>query len=273
MNIAADDIVDLQLHTIYSDGHWQPVALFEHLAQAQFRVVSITDHDTMEHLDELQALGASFGIHVLPGVEMTTNWRGRSAHLLCYAAEFSGDALGRLARGIVADQLANTYAVYEELRQRGYLFTQEGELPVRPIDNARLLLANGYVATLDDALRMIADAGYRSITVPLTDAVTAAHASGALAVLAHPGRCGGEIQQYDLPLLAELLTDAPLDGIETRYPTYSEEQVVVYTAFAREHALLVSAGSDSHGPQQRMPIPYPAAICADLLACCGIVVG
>ncbi len=273
MNIAADDRIDLQIHTIHSDGQWQPDELFAHLAYARFRVVSITDHDTMEHLGELQALGASHGVHVLPGVEMTTNWRGRSAHLLCYAAEFSGDALGRLARATVANQLANTYAVYEGLRRRGYHFPQEGELPVRPIDNARLLLANGDAATLDDALRMIADAGYRSITVPLADAITVAHTSGALAVLAHPGRGGGEIQQYDLPLLAELLTDAPLDGIETRYPTYSEEQVAEYTAFAREHALLVSAGSDSHGPQQRMPIPYPAAICADLLACCGIVVG
>jgi predicted metal-dependent phosphoesterase TrpH len=273
VNIAADDSIDLQIHTIYSDGQWQPVALFEHLAQARFRVVSITDHDTMEHLGELQALGASYGVHVLPGVEMTTNWHGRSAHLLCYAAEFSGDALGRLARTIVADQLVNTHAVYEEMRRRGYHFAQEGEPPVRPIDNARLLLANGYVATLDDALRLIVDAGYRSITVPLTEAVTAAHASGALAVLAHPGRGGGEIHQYDVPLLAELLADVPLDGIETRYPTYSEEQVEIYTAFAREHALLVSAGSDSHGPQQRMPIPYQAATCGELLARCGIVVG
>ncbi len=273
MNIAVNAIIDLQIHTIYSDGHWQPVALFEHLAQTRFRVVSITDHDTVEHLGELQALGASHGVHVLPGVEMTTNWRGRSAHLLCYAAEFSGDALGRLARATAADQLTNTYGVYEELRRRGYPFAQDSELPVRPIDNARLLLANSYVATLDDALRMIADAGYRSITVPLNEAVTAAHTSGALAVLAHPGRGGGELQQYDVPLLAELLTDAPLDGIETRYPTYSEEQVAVYTAFAREHSLLVSAGSDSHGPQQRMPIPYQAATCSELLARCGIVVG
>ncbi len=66
------------------------------------------------------------GVHVLPGVEMTTNWRGRSAHLLCYAAEFSGDALGRLARATVANQLANTHAVYEELRRRGYHFRARG---------------------------------------------------------------------------------------------------------------------------------------------------
>lgn len=273
MHISADDIIDLQIHTIYSDGHWQPPALFDYLAQAHFRLVSITDHDSLERVHELQMLGATHGIYVLPGVEMSTNWQGKSAHLLCYAAEFRGDALARMARGTVAAQLANTLAVYEELQRRGYRFPQGSGVPVRPIDNARLLHANGFAASLEDALAMIADAGYRSITVPLAEAVSAAHAGGALAVLAHPGRGGGEIQQYDVPLLADMLLDVPLDGIEVRYPTYSDEQVAAYTAFAREHGLLMSAGSDSHGPRQRLPVPYPASLCADLLARCGIAVG
>jgi 3',5'-nucleoside bisphosphate phosphatase len=272
VNIAADDRIDLQIHTIYSDGQWQPMSLFEYLAQAQFRVISITDHDSMEHIGELQALGAAHGVYVIPGVEMSTNWRGMSAHLLCYAAAFTGDALGRLARGIEADQLANTRAVYDELRRRGYHFPPEDGLPTRPIDNARLLQKHDYAATLDDALRMIADAGYRSITAPLAEVVAVAHASGALAVLAHPGRGGGEIHQYDLTVLDALLADIPLDGIEVRYPTYSDEQVAAYSAFAHERSLLVSAGSDSHGPKQRLPVAYPASTCTELLALCGVIV-
>ncbi|MGE5333676.1 MAG: PHP domain-containing protein [Nitrososphaerota archaeon] len=270
MMIAPDDSIDLQLHTVYSDGQWQPEALFAHLARERFRVVSITDHDTMEHLNELRALGRAHGVHVVPGVEMTTSWRGKSAHLLCYAAEFRGDALARMGHDTVAAQLANTRAVYAELIRSGHRFASERAMPVRPIDNARLLLAHGYATTMDNALRMIAEAGYRSITFPLADAVTAAHASGALAILAHPGRGGGEIQQYDPPLLTEVLAEVPLDGIEVCYPTYREEQVSAYTAFAREHSLLMSAGSDSHGPQQRLPIPYPAVLCAELLRRCGV---
>lgn len=272
MILEADDRIDLQIHTVYSDGQWQPMALFVHLAQERFRLVSITDHDSVEHLDELRALGDEHGIYVLPGVEMTTNWRGKSAHLLCYAAAFRGDTLGQMARGTVASQLANTQAVYEELMRRGYRFAPQTNPPTRPIDNARLLQSHGYAATLDDAMRMIADAGYRSISVPLTEAVAAAHADGALAILAHPGRGGGEIFRYDIPLLSEMLAEVTLDGIEARYPTYSEKQVAAYSAFANEHGLLVSAGSDSHGPEQRLPIAYPASACSDLLARCGVTV-
>ena len=110
MMLGANDRIDLQIHTIYSDGQWQPDALFAHLARERFRLVSITDHDSMEHLDELRSLGNAHGVYVLPGVEMTTNWRGKNAHLLCYAATFRGDALGRIARGTVASQVANTRA-------------------------------------------------------------------------------------------------------------------------------------------------------------------
>ncbi|HEU5348909.1 MAG TPA: PHP domain-containing protein, partial [Ktedonobacterales bacterium] len=78
--------------------------------------------------------------------------------------------------------------------------------------------------------------------------------------------------QYDPPLLADVLADVPLDGIEVRYPTYSEEQTAAYMAFARERSLLMSAGSDSHGPAQRLPVPFPAAVCATLLSRCGVTV-
>ncbi len=274
------DPIDLQIHTIHSDGHWHPEDLFAHLAGAGFRAVAITDHDRVDQGGELHALGAAHGIVVIPGVEMTTRWQGLSAHLLCYAPSLAPDgALDRLARETVRAQEENTQAVYEELRRRGYAFARQAEVLResegrlrRPLDNARLLQAHGYAAERARALETIRDAGYRSITAPLDVVVSAAHRDGAMAVLAHPGRGGGEIQRYDLPLLAEMLAEVPLDGIEGHYPTYTPEQVAAYSAFAAERGLLVSAGSDSHGPRQRLPIPYPARTCAALLARCGITV-
>jgi predicted metal-dependent phosphoesterase TrpH len=277
--LRASDPIDLQLHTTYSDGHWQPEKLFAHLAGAGFRAVAITDHDRLDTQGELRALGEARDILVIPAVEMTTSWRGMSAHLLCYAEAFWGDALAVLAERTKREQLANTRQVYDALRQRGYEFPRQDEVLAdqdgqlrRPVDNARLLREHGYAADRARALALIAEAGYRSIAAPLAEVVAAAHADGALAVLAHPGRGGGEIQRYDPPLLAELLAEIPLDGIEVRYPTYTPEQVEAYAAFAAEHGLLASAGSDSHGPRQRLPVPYPADVCANLLARLGIEV-
>src|SRR5690348_7387854 len=45
--LRANDSVDLQIHTHYSDGHWQPTELFSYLQAEGFCAVSITDHDTL----------------------------------------------------------------------------------------------------------------------------------------------------------------------------------------------------------------------------------
>ncbi len=275
--VSRDEAIDLHVHTVHSDGRWHPVELFDHLAGAGFRVVAVTDHDRVDHVADMQALGTARGIAVIAGVEVTTEWRGLNAHVLCYASRFEGDALASLVRRTERHQLQNTYEVYEELERRGFrfprrnevLWEREGQL-VRPIDNATLLLEHGYAPDLERALAMIQEAGYRQIVAPIDAAVAAAHASGAVALIAHPGRGGGEIRQYDPPVLEEMLSSVALDGIEVYYPTHTPEQVAAYALLASRRGLLVGAGSDSHGPRQRLPVAYPASGCADLLSRCGV---
>ena len=276
--LCPDDVVDLQIHTIYSDGHWEPDALFAYLRDTGFRLVAITDHDTCEHVVALQRLGEAYGIAVLAATEMTTDWRGTSAHLLSFAPNGFGDQLPALARQTVKRQRENTREVYHELLRRGYLFpnlkTALGGLaePARPLDNEILLRAHGYVSDMESAFALIPDAGYRQMTAPLADAVAAAHEAGALAVIAHPGRGEGEIHRYELDELNRLLDEIPLDGIEVYYPKHTAEQVADFEALATRRGLLVSAGSDSHGPNQRLPIRYPAPLVRDLLARCCVSV-
>lgn len=276
--LRSDDAVDLQIHTVFSDGHWEPSELFAHLGQAGFRLVAITDHDTCERVEELRALGGRSGVAVLAGTELTTEWRGTSAHLLCYAPQGFGSQVPALASGTVRRQRENTRAVYQELLARGYEFPKlEAVLggqsePARPSDNQALLLAHGYLPDIEQAFAVITDAGYRQSTVPLADAVAAAHADGALAVIAHPGRGDGEIHRYDLDELSRLADEVPIDGIEVYYPKHTAEQVEAYKHFAARRGLLASAGSDSHGPRQRMPIGYHASLIRDLLDRCGVTV-
>lgn len=275
-----DAAVDLHLHTRYSDGRWRPVDLFNSLAQGGFRLVSVVDHDQLDHVPEVMALGAERGIVVIPGTEVTAAWRGLAAHLLCYAplpTGFTGDALRALIAETTARMQANTRAVYDTLLARGYTFPRQDELLaerggklVRASDVADLLVAHGYAAGPGKALQMVTEAGYRQMLAPIEQAVAAAHASGALCLLAHPGRGGGEIHHYDSAEIEALLTEVPLDGVEVYYPTHTAEQVAAYAALAQRYGLLASAGSDSHGPQQRLPIAYPALRIAPLLERLGV---
>lgn len=277
--VRADDAIDLQMHTVHSDGRWTPAELFEYLASEQFRVVAVTDHDNMDALDEIVSTGAARGVHVIPAVEVSTEWRGLRTDLLCFARDFTGDALRNLIRNTKRRQLENTLAVHDELRRRGYAFARQaavlrgqGGEPVRPIDNATLLHAHGYVATMSEALSLIEDAGYTSVAVDLAEAVRAAHASDAVALIAHPGRRERPFTTFEIPMLDAIAAEIPLDGIEVQHPSHSPEQVVAYETYVKQRGWLQSAGSDSHGAHQRLPIAYPAALARHLLQRCGVSV-
>jgi predicted metal-dependent phosphoesterase TrpH len=98
--------------------------------------------------------------------------------------------------------------------------------------------------------------------------VEAAHQSGAVCILAHPGRSDGFVC-YDGALLEELRGEAPIDGIEAYYPLHTPEQTAIYLSYAERHHLLTSAGSDSHS-SNKPPIKYQAGLCRDLLERLGI---
>ncbi len=274
--------IDLHLHTRYSDGAWLPADLFETLAQRDFRLVSVVDHDQLAHLPAVMALGLERGVGVIPGVEVTTEWRGLPAHLLCYAPPttgFIGDALRLLIDDTAARMRANTRMVYDAMLARGHTFPRQAELladqggqPYRAMDVAALLVGHGYAPGPGEALRMVTEAGYQQIRAPIEQAIAAAHASGALCLIAHPGRGEGEIHRYEPDEIEALLRDVPLDGVEVYYPTHTPEQVDAYAALAQRHGLLVSAGSDSHGPRQRMPLAYLAQRVAPLLERLGVAI-
>jgi predicted metal-dependent phosphoesterase TrpH len=280
LHLSADDAVDLHMHTIWSDGHWTPPALFDHLATAHFRLVAVTDHDRVDTAAELQALGAAHSIAVIPGVEVTTAWRDGFTHLLCYGFDPARGALAALTQATRDGQLANARAVHAALRQQGYAFPRQREILadkggaiMHSWDNVTLLREHGYAADFRAAVQMAEAAGHRTIAAPLADAVAAAHADGGIAIIAHPGRRDAGTTWYDPPMLDELRQDGvPVDGIEGFYPVHSAEMMRAYAAYAAQHGWLLSSGSDSHGPRQRMPIAYPAGQIAPLLARLGVTV-
>src|SRR6185436_8652686 len=111
--------------------------------------------------------------------------------------------------------------------------------------------------------RIVLQAGGAYASSDIAAIVDAAHADGAVCILAHPGRTDG-FMAYDAELLNELRRKAPIDGLEVYYPVHSSEQTAMFLDYAQRHHLLISSGSDSHGPD-KPPIRYPAKLSQALL--------
>jgi hypothetical protein len=277
--LAADAPIDLQLHTTNSDGVWQPAVLLDYLVGEDFSLVAITDHDRVDTITALQSLAIAKQLPVIVATEMSTRWRDQSVDVLCYGVDPNNHSqLSDLTGDILSRQQENTRVVYDHLRRDILADTESLEAPdellaildkpsaQQPPELAQLLQRWGVEASA--VWPTLMEAGVRFETNTLAEVVDAAHHSGAVCLIAHPGR-GEFFMQFDVPLLDQLRQQVPIDGLEAHYPKHTSEQTRMFLDYAQAHDLLVSAGSDSHRPDNP-PIKYPAHLCANLLERLGI---
>lgn len=273
-----DAPIDLQLHTIYSDGTWTPAELIEYLVNEQFALAAITDHDRPDTAAALQQLAHAAQMPLLVAVEMTTTWHGGMVDILCYGIGLHQQPIIEIAHDLVRRQRENTHQVYQQLCRASYLTEQPDELqalldtPSAQQPHALVALVKHYGSgNLEKtAGTIVLEAGCIFATNDTASVVGAAHQSGAVCLIAHPGR-GDEFLCFDGLLLDQFRHEIPIDGLEVYYPRHTPEQTNLYEQYAQHHRLLVSAGSDSHGPAKK-PVKYRAELCRNLLERMGIKV-
>jgi hypothetical protein len=275
LTLAADSAIDLHLHTTYSHGRWTPETLLDYLLRMQFGLAAIADHDRADTAAAIQQLAISNHLPVLVGVEMSSTWKGELIDLLCFGFDPNHNALNDLAQDLVRRQQENTREVYENLLRQGYALPIEALSSILAVHNVEqlhelvaLIKRHGYGLGEPSAGKMVFQAGGAFATNEPAAVVEAAHRSGGVCLLAHPGRGDGFVT-FDVQLLDQLRQEAPIDGLEADYPLHTPAQTVMYRDYAQRHHLLTSAGSDSHGPE-KPPIPYRAELSRGLLERAGI---
>lgn len=277
LRLAAGAAIDLQLHTVYSDGRWTPEGLLDHLAREQFGLAAVTDHDRADTAAVFQQLALEKGVPLLVAVEMTAGWRGEMTDLLCFGFDPAHNALDGLARDLWRRQQENVREVYENLRRKGYSLPDapddlaavlDAPSPQQPHALVALLKRHGIGLGEPSAGSLALEAGLAFAMNEAAAVVETAHRSGAVCLIAHPGRTDGFVT-YDVPLLDQFREEAPVDGLEVYYPAHKPAQTEMYHDYARRHGLLTSSGSDSHDAA-KPPVRYPAELSRDLLERLGI---
>src|SRR5512136_683839 len=76
--------VDLHLHTTASDGVLSPSELVRYAKARGLQAIAITDHDTIEGLEEGLSEGERIGFEVIAGVEISADHSPGSMHMLGY---------------------------------------------------------------------------------------------------------------------------------------------------------------------------------------------
>ncbi len=282
LNLSPTDAIDLHLHTLASDGFWKPAELVDYLADHDFRVGAVCDHDTQASVLAAIRQGERRGVLIIPGIEVTTRWDGRQWHLLVYGIRPDDE---RPEAQPFLEMVATTDAEYREIardaRQRVEVSGRalaslrdvlDGQ-PMYPVHVLRTMIADKHVPRLKEAAELVVQLGGNfTIDRPLPEVVERAHQAGGVCILAHPGRADLG-PALNAEVLDRMLADVALDGIETHYRSYTDEETAFYRGLAEERGLLTSTGSDSHALGAPVdPRPWQAIWASDLLGRLGVVV-
>ena len=251
-------LVDFHTHTTESDGHLSPEALTALFRTTGLDYVSVTDHDTLAAYERFPAAFAPLATRLIRGVEVSTHLDGRDVHMLAYNVPLGESPLREAIGDREALRRERAQRILDKLAQAGIALQTEdlaAQARGRMIGRAhiaRAMVARGFARDTDDAFaRYLGRAG--AAYVPLTSltpfaGIAAIRQSGAVAVLAHPSR-GAAVEL--LPQLAQ----AGLQGLEVFYRTHEPHDIAYYKEAARAHGLVMTAGSDFHGPTPERPRP------------------
>lgn len=89
---------DLHMHTTASDGSFSPSEVVEMAAAKGITTIAITDHDTTNGIKEAMEAGKRLGVNVIPGIELSTKYKGKNIDILGYQIDESKELLAVLKK-------------------------------------------------------------------------------------------------------------------------------------------------------------------------------
>ena len=243
------------MHSNKSDGSLSPSDLVLEAKKKGLKAFALTDHDTVDGIDEAMAASEGSGVTVIPGIELSTEYEGKDIHIVGLLIDKEQPAFRDKIQEFVDSRIQRNRKMCQKLTEAGCPLTYEelvAEFPGAVITRAhyaQILLKKGYTKSLREAFeRYIGDRGPCFIPrekITPEDGVKLILSAKGIPVLAHPLLYG--MGKERLQILVDRLKDAGLEAIEAVYCTYSPSEETQMREFAKKNGLLISGGSDFHG--------------------------
>ncbi len=251
-------MIDLHSHSTASDGSYSPSQLVELALKLKLTALALTDHDTLDGIEEFMQAASGTNLLAIPGIELAARdpETKQGYHIVGLNLRRPSERMNNLLSDVIRWRYERNIGTIARLNGLGFPLTLEevqkfsgGGVLGRP-HIALALVEKGYVSEFQSAFdRLLATGkpGYVSRQLPTpAQAISVIHDMGGLAIWAHPFTRGNFTVTQTRRMAVEL-KDCGLDGIEAYYSLHTPTQTRNGLEIAKAVGLLVSGGSDFHG--------------------------
>ncbi len=240
-------------------------------AQAGVELLALSDHDTVDGVQQALDAASGAGIRIVTAVEISSVDRDQQdLHILGYVVDHHDAVLRERLRSWRGDREQRADAMAAALRALGYEL-DDSELERRKAEGktiGRPHLADAVVRHPGNAERLTSEGldersafleaylidgkpAFKPRTKPtVSESIAAIHDAGGVAVWAHP--FWDVKDATDVLETIDRFREWGLDGVECFYATHTREQAELLADRCASLGLLTTGSSDFHGPEHRL---------------------
>lgn len=247
--------IDLHVHSTASDGTLTPSEVIKEAAQIDLSAIALTDHDTVDGIEEALHAAKHYNLKLIPGIELTCHAMGKEIHMLGFFLNHKDPQLLEQLELLRINRSNRNERMLAAFQKDGFPITMEKlqhgnpDTVITRAHFARVLVEEGIVSSKDAAFQKYLGDG-KKYYIPRSeikpaDAIRYIIEAGGVPVLAHPYEY--HLANSQLFTLIKELTEIGLKGIEVYHSNNYQQQSSYLRNLTHEFGLAATGGSDFHG--------------------------
>ena len=257
-------MTDLHMHSTVSDGTDTPEELLDAVRKMGIPLFSITDHDAVKGCRIILHSRREGDPYFITGVEFSCKDEEGQYHILGYGFDPDSSSIQKLVELGHAYRIRKVRARLDYLKKEFNIKIPDAAVKwLYSMDNpgkphiGNLMVKYGFAPNKEAAFtNFLNKIRFADDYLRPEETIIGILSSGGIPVLAHPSFGSGKesITGEDLERRVKTLMSYGLKGVEAFYSGFSAEQSKELLLYAGRYGLYVTAGSDYHGENKKVPL-------------------
>ena len=249
-------MIDLHSHTKASDGEKTLEELIDLAISKNISTLAITDHDTVDGLEIAENYAKNKNIKIIPGVELSAHVEKGQMHILGLFVDYKNTKFLEKLNYLKKSRALRNDKFINELNKMGYQITMKelkvvsGGKTIGKPHFAKVFLSKNYIKTKNEMFDNFFNKPplnkYKRDSYSPKDSIKMIKEAGGIAILAHPQTL--KLSFDELRDKIKELKSYGLDGLECYHSNQTPEEMIEFNKIANELGLIITKGSDYHGP-------------------------